>query len=442
MIGTLVILTTDLVVGAALLRLLQIATRTRASAAAIAFGLGHFTVFYVHLVAAIVGMPLGRVSVVSTCAALSLLAIVAARSRGERPALAPVRAPRGWPEWAIVAAIVLAFVVMLGSIAVLPVRGFDTRMIWAFHADLIYNAGTYPPPLLKDPAFVVGHPQYPPGIPLVSALAAFVDGAWDDRVAAVIPALFYPAIVALIAAELVHRDDRWGWYLCGAFALLPMLTTKIHGGADSGYVDLVVAFYVLVAAILVLSRDRPASFGSAAAAGIAAAGAATTKNEGMLLAVMVCAAVWLRGSLRRRAALTMTVTTIALVAPWKWVQAGLAGVFEERYGEFLTLDRLLWGLGRAGDVAVDMLRVLFLTVTTTGVVWWIVLGWWVASGQKREVLSVRALWIVPAYFAIAFVLYLITPWAGIDQVHTSFDRLSLHVAPLALWAVAGPARDG
>jgi hypothetical protein len=57
--------------------------------------------------------------------------------------------------------------------------------------------------------------------------------------------------------------------------------------------------------------------------------------------------------------------------------------------------------------------------------------------------SVNARWlVVPAYLDIVFVLYLVSPWQGVLQVQLSFERVLLHLVPLAVVALTTAARAG
>lgn len=324
---------------------------------------------------------------------------------------------------------------MSWSVAWVPVVSVDGRTLWGLHARLIQDAGRYPPPELSDPGFPIPHRQYPPLLPLFDAAALSVLPV--DPALRLVPWLFYLAIVAVLFMELPRRDPERGVLLALAYALLPTLVLSEEGGADAGVADTVLAAWVTGAALL-LDAGRPAL------AGVFAAAAALTKNEGLALGPLLVASSFLRcGDERRRLGLALRAGIVFAmgVLPWLWLRAAIPPGFDERYASRLTLEHVSAGLDRAPEVVLQVARVAFLHPQRSGLFWWLVTFLWATSSRRTAAFLDGRLAIVPAYVAILLVLYLVSPWPGVTQVQLSFDRLLLHVAPLALLGLtAAPAR--
>ncbi|HET7291821.1 MAG TPA: hypothetical protein VFM88_05305 [Vicinamibacteria bacterium] len=338
-------------------------------------------------------------------------------------------------ERAGLGAAALVALLMAWTIVRVPVVSVDGRTLWGFHARLIHDTGRYPSPELGDPGFPIPHRQYPPLLPLLDAAA--LAALPVDTALRLVPWLSYLAVALLLSFELPRRDPERGRLLALAYALMPTLVLSEEGGADAGVADTLLGAWVLGAALL-LDAGRPALAGVVAAAG------ALTKNEGLALGPLLLASAFVRcGDERRRFGpiLRATLAFAALVLPWLWLRAAIPSGLDEGYLSRLTLEQLAAGAPRGPEVALQMVRVGFLHPQRAGLFWWLaVLLWWTSSRRAFALLDGR-LAIVPAYVAILFVLYIVSPWPGVAHVQLSFERLLLHVAPLALLGLtARPAQ--
>jgi hypothetical protein len=344
--------------------------------------------------------------------------------------------PRWSPlERAGVAALATVVLLMAWSVARVPVVSVDGRTLWGLHARVNHEAGRYPAAELTDPGFPIPHRQYPPLLPVLDAIA--LAALPTDPALRLVPWLFYLAIAALLLLELPRRDPERGRLLALAYALLPTLVLSEEGGADAGVADTVLAAWLLAGALL-LDAGRPAG------AGLCAAAAALTKNEGLVLGALLVASAYLRcgdGQRQLRPVAWAGTAFAGPVVPWLWFRAALPAGFDERYASLLTLERLVAGLDRAPEVALEMLRVALLHPQRSGLFWWMVVLLWATSARRTAALLDGRLVILPAYMAVLLTLYSVSPWAGVTQVQLSFERLLLQVAPIALLGLTPrPAR--
>ncbi len=324
----------------------------------------------------------------------------------------------------------LVLACMAATIARVPNASVDGRTLWGFHARLIHDTGRYPAPDLFDPGFRIPHAQYPPLLPLLQAASLrLLPGEPTLRV---VPWLFFLGVAALLWRELPRRDQRRGRLLALCYVLLPTLVLSEEGGADAGVADTAFAAFILGAALL-LDSGRPAL------AGLLALAAALTKNEGLVLGpLLLASSYWRCGSRRREwspALLGLAVFTAGIL-PWLWLRQSIPSGFDELYASRLNLEQFSRGLYRGPGIVAEMLRIGFLHPQRSGHFWWMVVLLALCAPRRRELLTQGRLLVVPAYFALVFVLYLVSPWSGVTQVQLSFERLLVEVAPLALLALA------
>ena len=405
--------------------------------------LGAATAGIAAVLVALAGVPVAR----PLAWALALAAGAGAWALGPtaRPTTAWGRPrPRSPADGWALGVLALFGLLLVTTVITTPLVSVDARTLWVPHARLIADTGRYPAPELRDPAFVIAHASYPPLLPIMEALVGVAAGSVDERVLRAVPTAFYFAVGALLLVELPRREPRWGVLLAAAWGLLPALVVFEEGGADAGLADVALSALVLASALLFERAEAgQAPFGAAVLAGVLAAAAALTKNEGLVLGGLLClsAAVGDRagriGRLRRAGLATLAF--VLLIGPWLAVRSSLRPILDEGYFGHLRWDRLLAAAPRAGNVAAEMLAQIFVLPHRSGLFWWLVVGWFLASPRKADALRAGRLAVVPVYVLVVYVLYVVTPWEGVIQVQLSFSRVLLQVAPLALWAVARDA---
>lgn len=239
---------------------------------------------------------LARAALVASAAEAVLAVFLVTKLRRRAPAAAGAKegAFFTWPG-IILATLATQAVFVAGILAgrtwrAEPYGGWDGWAIWNMNARLMLRAGPGWPRLLEAPQLSWTHPDYPRLVPGSVARAWAWAGAETPLASGLISAVFAAAAVALLVAA-VAKLRGWLPALVGGVLLLatPFFATfSMHQHAD-----IPLAAYMLAAVVLVICaahdnnvRELPAL------AGLCAAFAAWTKNEGLLFAI-VFAAAWM-----------------------------------------------------------------------------------------------------------------------------------------------------
>jgi hypothetical protein len=308
-----------------------------------------------------------------------------------------------------------------------PVAGWDGWAIWSLKAKAFAATGGFAGPVFTDPVYAYAHADYPPLLSAVQGalyrLAGSTDAGWPLQVHLV----WWWACGVLALTGFARRRGTAALLLLLSWAVAPHLVRQVI----SGYADVPMAMLLLCGAAL-LSQMSPARWAPAA---LLLAGAGLTKNEGLLLALAVVAAVAVWHPERRRAAAGAAAATVVVFAPWAafvWL------------GEIS--NDVVAGLTAQPPVALDILArlpVAFAAVLRE-VVWaprWgflvlacsIVLVW---AGARARGLLVAAL----AGLMLFVAIYAITPRDFDWHVEGSIDRVV--TAPLGLLALAAACSVG
>ncbi len=378
---------------------------------------------------------------------------------------------------------VLAAGSVLGSV-VFPLNEFDAILHFALKAKVILAEGGVTGPgftaVTEEFGRIMTHPNYPPGLPYLEALAAQV-GGWDERWVQLPLAFWVASLPGLAAFGLRPFGDRAAAAGALLLACTPMLVIRdltadwpfnladAGLGADimlGGRGDLALAATTAAACALLVHARRGAGLGAAALAGLALAGGVLFKNEGLAVLLAVALAQLLGflapGPRPWRAAGAAVGVALLLASPWLLQRGGLPAI-DENYSEHLTPARLaaafepeeaageLFGHRAVAESAADAGRpraavvagyfgTEALDLLSWGLLWPLfVLGLAVplaAGAEERRWLGLLVLGVAAAY---ALIL-LVTPWYLPSLRTTGIpERLLLHlVGPAAM--VAGAAR--
>ena len=355
--------------------------------------------------------------------------------------LACVERPLGW-GWrlALAASVAASAVLFLARMVSAPHGGWDAWMTWNRAARFIFRGDSH-----WSDAFspIFRHPDYPLLVPGAVARAWAYAGTDSVLAPAAVAAIFTCATIALAGAALARlRSDRQG-----LLALLLLLATPslLTYGA-SQYADIPLAFFVLATIVLLCLHDRVQEHrGTMILAGGAAALAAWTKNEGMLiLAAIVVArgvAVCIHHGWRRyvRELRWFTIGLVPVLVVLAYFKLHFAPVNDLVAGQGLaeTLPRLMEA-GRYVAVA----KVFKLEVSQLGYNGLLgavplLVGYLLCVGVKVDPTDRPALVTVAGVLALTLAGYVIVlvaaPADFLRLLNRSVDRLLLHVWPATVF---------
>lgn len=420
----------------------------------VGFGLGIFSaVYFLALLLGVTHMIVADVSLFG----LLLVSAFLLRARAttadavtERNDYQPAWLPRVLTGSFVIALCAALYAAILRTLAYPHGDGWDAFAIWNLHARFLFRGG----PHWRDGFTALlpwSHPDYPLLLP--SAVAHFWSYLGHDSpaVPAAIGFLFTFSTVGLLFSALAMLRGRMP-ALLGATALLATPSFIEQGTAQ--YADVPLSFFVLASIALICLHDRAvqddpsqASLGLLFLAGLAAACAAWTKNEGLLF---LCAI-----------ALASVITRMRIrVSPQNWIARArpIAPLLIAIAPALLLLVYFKHFVAPPGDLFSDpatMLRKLIDPARYWAVIQWYVkgffrfgrwllipgslllIGFYFAAERKHDAqsqagirTSVLALALTLAgYFAV----YLITPYDIYWHLRFSLTRLFLQLWPSAIF---------
>jgi hypothetical protein len=151
-------------------------------------------------------------------------------------------------QWLGAAVVCLLF---LGPILAYPLKDWDARSIWFFHARMIYTAGTTGQAAgWQDPSIIFSHPDYPLLIPVLASQIATVTGFWNEFIPKV--SLFFLLIPPILWLFTFARKS------IGFIILLLLIPFTFYRWMWNGYMDAYLAMYFAIA-LLLLGRYAQSS---------------------------------------------------------------------------------------------------------------------------------------------------------------------------------------
>jgi hypothetical protein len=328
--------------------------------------------------------------------------------------------------------------------AVTPHGEWDAWAIWNLRARAILR-GVPDWASVVSPALAWSHVDYPLLLPMSVARLWAYTGQESPMIPAWVAMLFFASSLVAVTT-LVGRWRGWPAGFLAGMALLVPRTFVFQGSCQCG--DIPIGFFVLVAIAFVLigaeaSTPRPWLLVAGAATGLAA----WTKNEGVLLLILVTLVVAVR-TLRLRSLLHLAVgasVPLSAIAMFNYRVAPPSNYLFNAPGGGTISDKLFdparWSMVTTmlgdrltawGNVPTGALAVLVLSVI-------------VIAGPDWPSVR-RAAWgllMITAMFAGYSTVYVITPLPVEWQIATSFDRVVTQLWPALVWAafqVAGSAR--
>lgn len=349
--------------------------------------------------------------------------------------------PDPWKPGEIAAAVAVTLVCLAGLTLLFatPLLDWDARIIWALKAKILAAERTFLTDTFRDPYRLHIHPRYPLFVPWLAALPAGFAGGFRE--------MHFQAVVGLIAVLGVvqlYRLGRESGSRQGALlgALLMVLTAGWLRNLLTAGVELTLLLFLLLSVQALwrwLERRRMADLVLAA---VYLFGAASVKNEGLLLGLCLVGSLGLvlllRGGAWRRdlaAILALLALWGLLTAVWWWHLRFIPPVSDENYMARLRPEYLLDGLHRLPLLLREMAGHA-LDVGTWHFTWAglpLLLGWAWRRGLRSDPKALLLALVCLLYLGGIVVIYLLSPWRDLVlHIGITFDRIFLPLLPLVL----------
>ena len=322
-----------LVPGYALLSLLGLLPRRRAGIAAAA-GLAYLAGVAILVLAQVVLLPIG-VPVTLVVPAAVGIGVCTAAVVFRRPAPGPDGDGRTAHDSPVLQRLVvlglgaLGVVILIGVLAArsTPISAFDAWAQWMPKTQVLARGGLSDETLFVSTAYSSYiNPEYPLALPTFEAVQMRALGIEDGSPDLGVLHVGFWLILAAFAASLVYlRGRHASFLLVGVLAVWFAATPGIQVQARSTLVDLPMAVFLALGAMLLLTWLDQREKGPIVLAGVFLGMAANLKNEGLAAAVVVCAAtmIFLAVARDRRGVVSvgwLVLAIGALVVPWRvWV---------------------------------------------------------------------------------------------------------------------------
>ncbi len=314
---------------------------------------------------------------------------------------------------------------LLMGVTVVP-NDWDAWAIWGPKARVLAQ-GHGP---LTDVQYF-GHADYPLLWPMTWAYTAWISGGWEEQWALG----WGPVFMLLTAWQIAHILHQQGQSATHALlgAALFVSIPKTQQIASTGYAEPALWLMVTCAFGRILLYHHKRTLIHAALAGLFAAAAAHTKNEGLMIAMVFLAAILAchnRQSLKH--GLVYLLVLGAGMAPWMiWLKTELQAPSHSLAGLSLNPDDLSRALDRL-PAALERIGVLWIQPQLWSVVLWLGL----AGSLYRMITgnwTTRRLAILPWLIMAGMLTIMLFHKDDIGwQINTAWDRLTMQVLPLLL----------
>lgn len=298
-----------------------------------------------------------------------------------------------------------------------PEGGWDAMAIWNLRARALFGA-PHDLRLVFTPELPAQHSDYPPLLPALVAHGFFALGSRTEAWPIAVSFVFGACCVAALGSAVSNRRGPTHGL---AAALLLLGTPELLTLAWNQYADLKLAALVLIAVVL-------ASEGHCLPAGLAAALGAYTKNEGLLWAAALSAAIL--AAQGRREALRFVAGGAPILL--------LLAYFKLRWAppnDLVAQTSLLGALSRAPPRLPIVARGFALQLVDFGK--WgcalpFVLACWLAGWRRRQ--RTLAAPFCALSLGAVFCIYLVTPQDAAEHMRSSMDRLLFQLWPALVYA--------
>ncbi len=342
--------------------------------------------------------------------------------------------------WPIVLSVLLCIAAMkpIAETQILPLLGWDSRIIWGYKAKVLLEEGTIRVPAFEDPYRVHLQPAYPVLVPILQAYFAGFGPAGDDRLFKPPIALFGIAALVLMFGFLRQRGMTTGVSLFGAtlLAYLPTWASAL----DVSLVEIVSAsFNVAAAGLFARWIDRDDTF-SAGFIFFFASLSSLSKPEGsLILFLLACMMIasrrgtrpTLRGFISFGYSIPFLVSLVGLSC-WFLLKRHLPFDSSMDYDGLLIARQFELGLPRIIGICGEMAK-LILMPTYWGLLFPLFLIAAFRAKKGRGWLS----FLVFSFLCLIIPAFILSSWQPVQaHIRIAFPRIVLQIAPIAVIVVS------
>jgi hypothetical protein len=311
----------------------------------------------------------------------------------------------------------------------IPLQDYDGRAFWVLKSRAIAHEQSIDGPFFRGETSRNLHSHYPLLAPGAGAAVMSLTDDLDDRQVRWIYVFAFGALLFLLRDRLSDlAGPTIGTWTVAAMAWLPQLVIELEGSARSAYADIPLGAFTAAAFFDLLQRPIPRSFP------IWIAALVLTKNEGVVIAAVLCALAIITGR-NWRAVLYSTaplLLTFAALALWR---SRVPLEYDENYTALFPqfaakMDRLI-PAAKA-----------FFRYTADWRHWGV---FWVAAGSATAISLRRretrlALALAAPVIAFYIAAYAVSDWVIPDLARASANRLLTHLlGPAAAGLALGAA---
>lgn len=346
-------------------------------------------------------------------------------------------------EVACLALIAFQIIFALVNSVSLPIKGFDTWVIWFLKGKAFYVDKTVSYDFFLNGVYSNGNLsyQYPLSIPLTVTLGYLGVGRVDDQLVKLLFSLHFVSLCAVLYHFMRSAASREAsLVLLSLFVTVPRIMQQ--AGLDGvGYADLPLSLYFVCAAGFALAFIRGGEGKDFVFASFFLAMGAWVKNEGVTFMAggFILLAAYAVYKLRRAAAWPVIAglfVMFVIAGPWLIYMALMPAV-SETMTSALSLHTLFANAGRLPVIIKRVLPKLF-TANKYHLSWALYSSGLLFSYKRfksPDFLYLNAVLFMQMCFYV--LVYVVTTMDMTAQIDTSFDRLTIHLLPLAFLSIAG-----
>ncbi len=333
----------------------------------------------------------------------------------------PLRAPDRRLKPLLLLAVVITLVSVLHIIQ-MPIFERDGLGIWLTKAKMLVLDRGLTVHNFFDSLRLHDKPRYPLFIPLLEA-ALMTQTKISEWLVQGLFVYLWLLLLGTVYENLNRRSPDAALPGVMVILLLPAYYVLRDGGLHTGYADIPISLFYLTALVFLDDAGRLNRVRHYVGAGLAAAAAIFTKNEGYAFSLALLLMAALRsGRLSRW--LILTASMILPLIPWLVTVPRLPSVHQEHYLHYLPT--VISRLALVPTILYQFLREI-TRIGHWGLFWLILPLTFAGLRPGRQILF--SLSILTLTLGMYLFTFLLTPWDIVRQMSITLPRLLLHLTP-------------